>query len=98
MWTWGGDQLRGRVGHALTPGCALPDQVLVHMSAAKRAKPPSLARLRERWVGEKKRNVECESGEEMEVLSKGQHVLLPAAFAKTAFSNSIVPHSTRLST
>jgi hypothetical protein len=41
-------------------------------------------------------NVECESGEEMDVLSKEQHVFLPAAFAKTTFSNSIVPLSTRL--
>ena len=31
------------------------------------------------------------------MLSKEPHVPTSAAFAKTAFSNSIVPHSTRLS-
>ena len=34
-----------------------------------------------------------ESGGEVDVLCKGQHVLSSAARAKTAFSCSIVPHS-----
>jgi hypothetical protein len=75
----GEGQLRGRVGpRADSPNVSHSDQVL-GVSAAEYTEGQALVYYRDGWVGEKKRNEREESGGEVEVLSKAQHVPSSAA-------------------